>query len=219
MADKWANEFYSQFGEDGILYGYFRSKEYSKSRRLDYIEPGFFVDIGAHHPTIISNTWFLYQRGWRGINVDPTPGTMDVFAKVRPEDVNLEIAITDTDGEATFYTYGEGGVQNTMDAARVDKSRNPTAHKVKTMRLSTLLDRYLPAGAKMDLLSVDVEGLDLKVLQSSDWKKYRPEIVIAEHHGKSIHEIIGSDICAAMTLWGYRLFAWTQPSLIFQRAT
>ena len=56
--------------------------------------PGFYVDVGAHHPARYSNTLLFYLKGWRGINIDALPGSMDLFRTWRPLDVNLEIAIS-----------------------------------------------------------------------------------------------------------------------------
>jgi FkbM family methyltransferase len=215
MPEWWKNEFYSQFGEDSIVMSYFRVKEYGKSKRLDGIPAGFYVDIGAHHPYMISNTWHFYQRGWQGINVEPTPGMKRLFDEYRPRDVNLDVAISDKNGEAILFSGL--GVQNTLDAGTVPEGRAVEQIVVPTMRLDTLLDQHLPAGQSIDILSVDVEGLDLTVLRSNDWARYRPEIVIAEQHGASIHKMLASPVVNDMGQWGYELYAWTQPSVIFRR--
>jgi FkbM family methyltransferase len=216
MSEWWKNEHYSQFGEDALLFSFFRNKGYGRSKKLDDIGDGFYVDIGCHHPYMISNTWFFYQRGWRGINVDPTPGVKKEFDEIRPEDINLQIAIASEDGEATLYHYGRA-VYNTLDEARAQL--DPSAEKitVQTLRLDTLLDKYLPPVKELSILSVDVEGLDLEVLRSNNWNKYRPEVVVAELHQSSMQKIISSDLFLAMSGWGYELYGWAQPSLVFRR--
>jgi hypothetical protein len=70
--------FYSQTGEDAIL-----------AHLLFGHDSGFYVDVGAFHPTKYSNTYYFYQRGWTGINIEPTPGQTDLFRKLRPRDINL----------------------------------------------------------------------------------------------------------------------------------
>jgi hypothetical protein len=73
---------YAQEGEDMVL------------RRIFEDQPlGFYVDVGAHHPVRFSTTYFFYRRGCRGINIDATPGSMDAFRRLRPRDINLEVAI------------------------------------------------------------------------------------------------------------------------------
>ena len=54
---------------------------------------GFFIDVGAHHPKRLSNTYYFYKRGWRGVNIDAMPGSMREFSKFRKRDINLEIPI------------------------------------------------------------------------------------------------------------------------------
>jgi FkbM family methyltransferase len=216
MKQWWKNEYYSQFGEDAVLHGFYRRKMHGKTRSLDSIQKGFFVDVGSHHPYMVSNTWFLYQRGWRGINIDPTPGVKEDFDKHRPEDVNLELAISDHDGTAKFFSYGRH-VKNTLDSSRVDIGKLQKSITVPTMRLESLLDKFLPAGQQIDLLSIDVEGVDLDVIQSNNWDKYRPEMIVVELHSKSIDDVIKSEIYSDILKHNYILYAWTQPSLIFRR--
>ncbi len=159
---------YSQFGEDGILQAYFRGKWWQQTHRMDEIPPsGFYIDIGAHHPYFISNTWSFYKNGWCGINVEPTPGAIDEFNNIRPRDINLQMAISGKDGEATLYSYGRS-VMNTLSPEFVKGDQKPEEIIVPAMRLESLLDKYLPKDISIDFLSVDVEGLDL----------YRPDLAL-----------------------------------------
>ena len=212
----WKNELYSQFGEDAVLLGYFRSREYAKSRSLDTIGTGFFIDVGAHHPYMISNTWFFYQRGWRGINVEPTPGAIQEFRKHRPEDINLELAVSSQNGTAELISYGRD-VKNTLEVGGLDQARKHEVISVETRTLESILDEHLPKGMAIDFLSVDVEGHDVVVLKSSNWSKYRPEIVVVEDHVGSIEEALQGEVYRTMTAFGYRLHAWARPSLIFRK--
>jgi FkbM family methyltransferase len=186
---------------------------------LELPSTGFYIDVGAHHPHFISNTWSFYKYGWSGINVEPTPGAIDEFVKLRPRDINLQIAIAAEDGTAPLYFYGHGvDVNNTLVRENVEFDKTPKAVVVETMRLDTLLNRYLPRQTDIDFMSIDVEGLDLEVLQSNDWARYRPELVVAEHHGQSIEEQIESDLYNYMISLGYQLHGWAHPSLIFRRS-
>ena len=84
LLDPYRRTSYSQEGEDLIL-----------DRLLRRKPRGYYVDVGAFHPKKFSNTHLFYRRGWSGINIDATPGSMDEFRRVRPRDTNLEIAISD----------------------------------------------------------------------------------------------------------------------------
>src|SRR5579871_3958647 len=95
-------ECFSQEGEDLIV-----------GRLFEGQKSGFFVDVGAHHPFRFSNTWLLYRRGWRGINIDGTPGSMEAFRQWRPRDINLECLVS-TDAEPRAYFLHDEPALNTM---------------------------------------------------------------------------------------------------------
>src|SRR4051812_39740676 len=88
----YGRRWYSQEGEDILL-----------SKLLHDVSRGSFVDVGCHHPQRFSNTYHFYRRGWRGINIDPLPGTRRRFAWARPGDVTLEVAIGAIESTATYY--------------------------------------------------------------------------------------------------------------------
>lgn len=201
---------YSQFGEDRFLAEYFKNTA-----------RGQYVDVGAFHPRQFSNTYWLYRRGWSGINLDATPGSMELFRLLRPRDHNVECAITADGREITFANWGT----NSENTARPEQIQGVAAEKGQPMSLTRLPSRTLTevlrahAGLRPDfeLLSVDVEGMDLEVLQSLDWTAYHPRLVIAEQFGKSIDEVLSSEVYRFLRERGYRLIAWYNPSLIFER--
>ena len=86
--DGYSLKSYSQEGEDMILKRFFEGKQ-----------RGFYVDVGSHHPKRFSNTYFFYKTGWRGINIDPMPGSMKLFDKIRTRDINLECGIFESEDE------------------------------------------------------------------------------------------------------------------------
>jgi hypothetical protein len=55
---------------------------------------GFYVDVGAHHAMRFSNNYRLYQKGWMGLNIDANPGSMAVFKRLHPRDINVEVAVS-----------------------------------------------------------------------------------------------------------------------------
>ena len=97
------NSSFSQGGEDLILAGLLTQK-------LN----GFFVDIGAFHPYKFSNTFRFYRKGWSGINIDAAPGSMDIFRELRPRDINIEAAISETPEQLTYYYLGKENSMNTF---------------------------------------------------------------------------------------------------------
>jgi FkbM family methyltransferase len=199
---------FSQEGEDRIL-----------ARIFEHKQKGFYVDIGAHHPQRLSNTYSFYLRGWRGINVDAMPGSIDKFNAIRPEDINLEIPISSESETLTYYSYNEPAL-NTFSKERYEsrfkasqfKGRYWVVKKLEldTMPLSEVLHRHLPPGQTIDFMTVDVEGLEHQVLLSNDWSKYRPEVVLVEELASYLNSLaMPSRLKMFMEEQGYELFART----------
>ena len=172
-----ANISYSQFGEDMLLNFYFLRQE-----------EGFYIDIGAYHPIHLSNTYHFYKKGWRGINIDATPGIMKRFNEMRPGDINIECAVGTEQKELDLYMYDMTAV-NTITLKGVEFvketfNQQPIAIvKVQCKPLSVLLNNYLPAGiTEIDFMTIDTEGADEEVLRSNDWDRYRPKFICVEDH-------------------------------------
>ncbi len=165
---------YSQEGEDLLL-----------ERILGRIDGGFYVDVGAHHPFRFSNTFRFYQRGWTGINIDPTPGCMKDFLIWRRRDINLEMGVAAQEGLRKFYVFEEAAY-NTSCADRAQAIKESgrggacSVCMVEMAPLSKILDEYLPFGTSIHFLTVDVEGGDLEVLSTLDFERHRPHLILAE---------------------------------------
>jgi FkbM family methyltransferase len=164
---------YSQEGEDILL-----------NRLLSRDEVGFFVDVGAHHPIRFSNTYTLYRKGWRGINVDATPGSMEMFRKLRPEDINIECAVSTIDAPMMFHMFKESAL-NTFDSSLAQEYIEggwalERTVEIKPRPLSLILEEHLPKGRHINLMSIDVEGKELEVLHSNDWDSYCPDLIVLE---------------------------------------
>jgi FkbM family methyltransferase len=203
---------FSQEGEDLIL-----------ARVFETQPKGFYVDVGANHPTRFSNTYYFYQRGWRGLNLDAMPGSMAAFARLRPEDINVEMAIGENPGRMLFHIFNDTAL-NTFDPA-LAKARDGVEHyrivETKTVEIRTLaqvLEQHLPAQTSIDFLSVDVEGVDLSVLRSNDWSRFSPRYVLAEDcSGADIEAVLKLPIAVFLRSVGYGLFAKTANTQIFRR--
>jgi len=205
-----ATQSYAQEGEDLVLPRIFETQA-----------TGFYVDVGAHHPQRFSNTYFFYKKGWRGINIDAMPGSMRAFNRQRPRDVNIEKPVASMQQMLTYYTFNEPAFNGFSKA--LSEQRNGMAHfkivatqEIETTTLTDLLDRYLPAGQYIDFLSVDVEGLDLDVLQSLDFKRYRPTIILVEMLGNNLAEMMAEPMYQLLTKQGYELYAKTVCTVFFK---
>ena len=191
--------YFAQTGEDAILVVLFREKIIKKER-------GFFIDIGAHHPFEGSNTYLLYLNGWRGINVDASPGSMKLFRHHRPEDINLEVGVGAKRGTFPFY-MSEVSLMNTFSKENLSRLHSLDQIKKETQvevyPLAEILDKYVTAGQKIDLLTVDVEGLDFDVLKSNNWIKYRPSVVVVELPVTTLRDTLQNEATRFMMDLGY----------------
>ena len=147
---------------------------------------GVYVDIGAHHPVRYSNTYRFFLKGWSGINIDPLPESKAMFDDFRPKDINLNIGISEQDGNVKYYCF-EDPLYNTISSERAQYVASKKLSKIintKNVRIRTLksvfeeyLDRY---DNRIDFLNIDVETLEYSVVKSNDWEKYRPLVIAME---------------------------------------
>jgi FkbM family methyltransferase len=204
-----ANFYFSQEGEDILLQRLFGDRN-----------SGLFVDIGAHHPKRFSNTYALYARGWRGINVDATPGSMEAFKKSRPEDRNLECGVGNSEGELPFYEFEEPAL-NTFSRQRYEYLLANTSYKVKRVvpvrirKLASILEEHASENRPIDLLTIDVEGLDYEILKSNNWERFSPKVVLVEALEQNIEELQNSELGCFLKEKGYSLFAKTYNTAFF----
>ena len=162
---------YSQNAEDVRLWRVFRT-----------VKNGFYVDVGAADPNVDSVTRLFYERGWSGINVEPNP-CYEALSEVRTRDVNLRVAVGESEGPVPFFlTYPYLGM-STLDPsvhAGVPQAVGRTEEvTIPQRRLGSIL-RDHALGRTIHFLKIDVEGAERQVLGSSDWTVFRPIVVVAE---------------------------------------
>ena len=195
--DNYAPSF-SSAGEDMILRHIIGSDK----------QDGFYVDVGAYHPTLFSNTYFFYLYGWRGINVEARPGSRKLFDKVRPRDINLELGVSSGRGELTYYFIGEDSTMNSFSREFLEHIGMLGEVKreiaVPVLPLAEVLERHAPEGQVIDFMNVDVEGHDLEVLESNDWRRFRPNFVVVEDAQIDAEQ---SEVVRAMKGHGYDVCA------------
>ena len=161
---------FSQFGEDALVWEHF-------GRKPD----GFFVEVGANHPTELSNTWFLEQRGWSGVLIEPLTEKCALLREARKASQVFQVAI----GAAEDRGLVELKIPSDDVCAmvKVPKRKNMVAIKTETVRLATLDDILAEAGnPRIDFVSIDVEGMEMDVLRSFDLERHRPGLVMLEDH-------------------------------------
>ena len=172
---------YAQHGEDLIFKNIFQ---------LLGIEKPSYIDIGAHHPVDISNTALLYKTGSRGINIEANPCLIEAFHRERPEDINLNIGISNHEDILDFYMIDANSPVNTFDKKIAEQTimerpwlKISEVKKIKVLTLQQIISEY-SNGIYPDLLTIDIEGYDYRVLKSANFKTSFPKVICVEVNNK-----------------------------------
>ena len=150
-------------------------------RALGHIEKGFYIDIGAQDPIVDSVSKAFYERGWRGIHVEATPAYAEALRKNRPDEIVIEAAVSDHNGQMTFYEIPETGLSTgDADIAHRHVEKNFEVQEI-TVACTTLAEIFALAGdQEIHWLKIDVEGMEAQVLAGWGEAKARPWIVVIE---------------------------------------
>ncbi len=154
------------------------------------IKNGFYVDAGCYHPLHLSNTYLLYKRSWNGINIDISEFSIKLFNYLRPNDVNINSAVSNTEKEISFY-YQKKLSQLSTIKKEISNERmqgNIKEKKIKSLKLNSILNQSKFKNRQIDFLNIDVEGADFEVLKSLDFTIYEPKIICIEIMDKNIFE-------------------------------
>ena len=144
---------------------------------------GSYVDIGANHPTDLSDTKRFYDRGWRGINIEPNPSLFTAFQGDRIGDINLNLGVGNTTGILPFYVMSASTLSSfdkdaALEGGKIHGAILEKVIEIEVWPLQRVLEKY--QNKDIDLLSVDTEGYDLRVIESNDFSKWRPKCLIIE---------------------------------------
>lgn len=174
---------YSQWGEDHFIENFFKNKN-----------TGIYLDVGCFHPFKYSNTCLLFNKGWKGINIDANPTSIDLFNIARPKDINLCTAIDDKKTEFKFYFDHPFSPVNTLDKQSYENFKNSYYRQwkkksfegdvvkiVKSKTVDEILEISKPF-SKIDFLNIDIEGMDFTVLKQLVPKKINPKLISIETH-------------------------------------
>ena len=189
---------FGQTGEDSIL------------RHWLPEDKGIYVDVGAGKPIADSNTFFLYKKGWHGICIDPIYQNSRLHKFFRPKDLHLQNLIGPTNKETDFWEFSSYAF-STANKDVADKIIN--SGKIKLIKHSRIkefpLSQIVPKVGPLEpsLLSIDVEGFELKVLESNDWERFCPRVICIEEWDLKIDS--ASEIYFYLSKKGYEWKGWT----------
>lgn len=181
-----------------------------------------YLDIGAHHPEYLSNTYYFYLRGHRGVCVEPDASLLAAFRRARPDDVLLNVGVGTRDGEADFYVLGTPTL-NTFSRTEAERfasygaQRIERVEKVALREINGLLHEHF--AVPPDLLSLDVEGLDMEILQALDFSRHGPAVCCIETltYTEDRSERKVEEIVELMRSRDYLVYADTYVNTIFVR--
>ena len=184
---------YSMDGEDIFILNHFKNKN-----------NGFYIDVGCYHPLHRNNTFLLHKNGWSGINIDIHQFSIDLFNYLRPDDVNLNCAVSNSNGVTKMFYQKKLSQLSTIDEkqAKIAFQGNIKTSEIKCFTLNAILEKFKFNDKKIDLLDIDVEGADLKVLKGFSLEKFKPELICVEIHEKEIKD---SEIYEYLSNFSYEL--------------
>lgn len=178
---------YAQNREDIILAGFFSNQ----------IEPGFYVDIGANHPTHDSVTKYFYDLGWHGINIEPNPDLFQDIIKKRTRDTNLNIGIGSKKGNLKLRAYKNHGLSTFSKELKDDYKKNSDRGTEEFVDISVPIQKLADVLRKHKVkdiwfMKIDVEGFEYEVIDSNEWGTFRPWVLCIEanHITKDWHTIL-----------------------------
>ena len=173
----------SQLGQEALALGFNPSG------------PQVFIECGAAGPRYLSNTFHLqHSFSWRGLLIEPNPDFVVELSERVTQEVKVVPAAAGSRGKIELVCAEE--VSTAVDYINVDghapERRAAFADgrtwMVDRVPLSDMLDEFLPDEQSIGLITVDVEGAELDVLQSLDWRRWRPRVVAVEHNHRQPYE-------------------------------
>ena len=136
---------------------------------------GVYVDIGANQPTVISNTLFFDKcLGWRGVLFEPQAKYHRHLRQERNATLVPECVVGRREARLGHKMQGmhlrRGGTEHCADA-------------------STVLPAILGHGVHIDLLSIDIEGVEPSVLRCFPFDRLGVRAVLIETNQAEAREV------------------------------
>jgi FkbM family methyltransferase len=167
--------------------------------RLNRVFPkshvGFYIDVGAWDPVFLSTTKHFYDRGWIGINIEPSSEAFRSLTAQRTRDINLNLLLSASEGMATLYEAPAGHAYSTATRSLLPQLRERfeidfREIQIETTTLARVCEDYVTT--EIDFLSIDVEGHEKEVIAGGNWARWRPRVLVIEAiepgSGKPTHE-------------------------------
>lgn len=149
---------------------------------------GFFIEVGANHPTNGSLTWPMEQKGWSGIVVEPQEKHFRLFQQSRPKSHAFRAACgaPENTGKGTLHIPkgGMDGFATLSQNADDHGVEYDSVEHVDVVTLDSLIDQVRPA--RIDFVSIDTEGTELEVLKGFSLRRHKPALILIEDKGTTL---------------------------------
>lgn len=183
-------------------------------------KPGFYVDVGAHHPLRFSNTQLFHLSGWKGINFEPNLEAKSSFDEYRSSDINVNAAVGAEGGQGLLYVYNESALNGIDNDRRAELAgtgyRLLEKRTVEVVTLRETLRKYWGNSFPgVTFLNVDVEGFEMEVLQGNEWEEFRFHLILIEQRCEDLMAIIDTEIYRFLSGFDYELKALTGRTAIY----
>ena len=163
-------ESYSDFNEDVIIYGILGSKDIR------------YIDIGAGHPIIGSNTYYFYKKGCTGITVEPIKFHYILHKLFRKNDIQVNKLISNNHTKTKFYEFSPTQY-STISESQYSQiysmgMRERKSYYLESISINDILQSFTNSNYFM---SIDVEGFDSEIIKSINWSRnFKPSVIVFE---------------------------------------
>lgn len=206
---------FGQCGEDGWLLGALREAQ------IPWADSGFYVDLGANHPVVLSATYLLYRQGWTGITVEPIPSLCALHRRFRSRDLCLNMGVGSAEERRPFWETAPDVFSSFSHEATQQAQSNGWCRILRESRVAvntpSAILNHAPTDTRINYLSIDTEGLDVEILRNWPWEEWLPDIVSCEasaaHGGEAeADRILGGRGYVPIKRFPISVF-WASPAL------
>ncbi len=199
---------HSAFGEEILVNRIFKN-----------VSKGFYIDVGALNPKIGSLTYFLYKKGWNGLNIDLTKNNIELFRLIRKRDKSIQVAVSNKKKYLESYIFDPGSGLNTLEKDYAIKwskkiKKEYEVIKIKSDTLDSIIQKN-KVPEKFEYLNIDVESHEIKVLKGFDFKRFRPKLITIEIHTEDLEKIKKNNVYKFLITKKYKLISFYHLTCFF----